>query len=162
MKSAFHALGIKQGLKIYLTVCHVILHVFKHHRKDESTRVGLYVSAGAILFFLHILLQNLVKKNKHRRNTTLSRPTNLLKSTHFCQNTGPLRRYLFLVPDCIQIIFFHYNTTPNARNGYQPRVSSKGALHSYRLHRKLYLRAYIRKLDRLFSSLTCSLCSVLS
>ena len=38
----------------------------------------------------------------------------------------------------------------------------EGALHSYRLHRKLYLRAYIRKLDRLFSSLTCSLCSVLS
>ena len=37
-----------------------------------------------------------------------------------------------------------------------------GALHSYRLHRKLYLRAYIGKLDRPFSSLTCSLCLVLS
>ena len=45
-------------------------------------------------------------------------------------------------PTAQRIIFFYYNTTLNTRNGYQPRVSSKGALHSYRLHRKLYLRAY--------------------
>ena len=81
-EECFSYLGIKQGLKIYLTCvsCDFTLHVFKHHRKDESTSVGLYVSAGTILFFLHILLQNLVKKNKHRHNTTLSRPTSTIAS----------------------------------------------------------------------------------
>ena len=63
-------------------------------------------------------------------------------------------------PTASRIIFSRYDTTLNTRNGYQPKLSSKGALHSYRLHRKLYSRAYIRKLDRLFSSLTCSLCLV--
>ena len=80
MKSAFHALGIKQGLKIYLTVCHVILHVFKHHRKDESTHVGLYVSAGAILSFFTHFITKFSEKNKHKHNTTLSRPTSTITS----------------------------------------------------------------------------------
>ena len=129
LKSAFRALGIKQGLKIYLTVCHVILHVFKHHRKDESTRVGLYVSAGAIFsFFTHFT----TKFSEKKISTDITRHChvpqarlhhkNLLKSTHFCQNTGPLRRHLFLVPDCITDHFLPLQY--NAKCAKQ--VSAKG------------------------------------
>ena len=63
------------------------------------------------LFFLHILLQHVVKKKKKQEAQTLHdthvpqarlHHKNLLKSTHFCRNTGPLitAPSIYLAPDC--------------------------------------------------------------
>ena len=52
--------------------------------KTKAPCIGLYVSAGAILslfFFLtHFIAKFSKKKNKHRHNTTLSRPTSTITS----------------------------------------------------------------------------------
>ena len=94
----------------------------------EKTKAPEYVSSDAILISLHILLQHFVKKQSvqtlHDTHVPQARlhHKNLLKSTHFYRNTGPLLRRLYLASDCTKDHFLLLQHHAK----YAKRVSAKG------------------------------------
>ena len=95
----------------------------------EKTKAPEYVSSDAILISLHILLQHLVKKTistdtMHGTHVPQARlhHKNLLKSTHFCRNTGPLLSRLYLALDCTKDHFLLLQHHAK----YAKRLSAKG------------------------------------
>ena len=110
------------------------------------------------LFFTHFIAK-FSAINKHRHCMTLSRLMSTIRSQKPAQIYPCLSEYKSSTAPSIfgtrlhQGSFFsRYNTTLNTRNGYQPKVSSKGpgALHSYRLHSEAWQAVFLPNLLLVF------------